>query len=112
MGDEKSDLLQGTLDLLVLKTLALAPGHGWALAQRIQQMSRDAFRVNQGSLYPALQRLEREGWISSAFGLAENNRRVKVYSLTASGRRQLARETDTWERFTDAMSLVLRTTTA
>ena len=107
MAKDKSELLQGTLDLLVLKALALSPGHGWGLSQRIQQLSRDALRVNQGSLYPALQRLEREGWIDSEAGVAENNRRVKVYRLTPAGRRQLAAELDTWQRFTSAVELVL-----
>jgi transcriptional regulator len=107
MPKDKSELLQGTLDLLVLKALALSPGHGWVVSQRIQQLSREALRVNQGSLYPALQRLEREGWIDSEPGVAENNRRVKVYHLTASGRRQLAAELDTWQRFTSAVELVL-----
>jgi len=110
MGDDKLDLLQGTLELLVLKTLALEPSHGWGIAQRIQQISRDALRVNQGSLYPALQRLEREGWIKGEDGFAENNRRVKVYALTASGRRQLARQVETWTRFSEAVGLILRTT--
>ena len=107
MAKDRSELLQGTLDLLVLKALALSPGHGWGVSQRIQQLSRDALRVSQGSLYPALQRLEREGWIDSEPGVAENNRRVKVYRLTAAGRRQLAAEVETWERFTDAVGLVL-----
>jgi PadR family transcriptional regulator, regulatory protein PadR len=107
MPKDRSELLQGTLDLLVLKALALAPGHGWAVSQRIQQLSRDALRVNQGSLYPALQRLERDGFIDSEMGVADNNRRVKVYRLTASGRRQLAAEVEVWERFAGAVGLVL-----
>ena len=107
MAKDKSELLHGTLDLLVLKALALSPGHGWGVSQRIQQLSRDALQVNQGSLYPALQRLEREGWIDSEPGTAENNRRVKVYRLTPAGKRQLAMELDTWSRFTSAVELVL-----
>jgi transcriptional regulator len=104
----KADLLQGTLDLLVLKTLALEPMHGWGIAQRIQQMSRDALRVNQGSLYPALHRLEQQGWISSEWGESENNRRAKFYKLTAAGRKQLTAETATWERFSEAITLILQ----
>lgn len=105
----KADLLQGTLDLLVLKTLALEPMHGWGIAQRIQQMSGDVLRVNQGSLYPALHRLEQQGWISAQWGESENNRRAKYYKLTATGRKQLAAETATWERFSEAITLILET---
>ena len=105
----KTDLLQGTLDLLVLKTLALEPMHGWGISQRIQQMSRDVLRVNQGSLYPALHRLEQQGWISAEWGESENNRRAKYYKLTAAGRKQLAAERETWERFSEAIDLILQT---
>src|SRR5437868_2931953 len=94
----KTDLLQGTLDLLILKTLALGATHGWDISQRIQQMSRDVLQVNQGSLYPALHRLEAQGWISAEWGASENNRRTKFYKLTTKGRKQLAAETETWRR--------------
>jgi transcriptional regulator len=92
----KSDLLQGTLDMLILKTLALDPHHGWGIAQRIQQISKDVLQVNQGSLYPALHRLEIAGWIASEWGASENNRRAKFYRLTATGRRHLKEETENW----------------
>ena len=105
----KADLLQGTLDLLVLKTLALEPMHGWGISQRIQQMSRDVLRINQGSLYPSLHRLEQQGWISSQWGESENNRRAKYYKLTSAGRKQLAAERETWERFSEAIDLILQT---
>jgi len=108
MGKQKTDLLQGTLDLLVLKTLQAGPTHGWDIAQRIQQVSRDVLKVNQGSLYPALHRLEAQGWISSEWGASENNRRAKLYKLTATGRKQLATEVETWGRFSDAISLILQ----
>jgi PadR family transcriptional regulator PadR len=104
------DLLQGTLDLLILKTLALGPTHGWDISQRIQQMSRDVLRINQGSLYPALHRLEQQGWITSEWGSSDNNRRAKFYKLTAKGRRQLAEETEMWERLSAAVDLVLQAT--
>lgn len=107
MADDRTELLQGTLELLILKTLAMAPEHGWGIAQRIQQNSRDAFSVNQGSLYPALQRLERDGAIVGKPGLATNNRRVNVYHLTPVGRRLLARQVENWNRFTDAVGLIL-----
>src|SRR5918911_952635 len=103
MGKQKTDLLQGTLDLLILKILALGPTHGWDISQRIQQISRDVLRVNQGSLYPALHRLERQGWIVAEWGTSDNNRQAKYYKLTARGRRQLAAETETWERFAGAI---------
>lgn len=109
MSKPKLDLLQGTLDLLVLKTLALGETHGWDIAQRIQQMSEDALRVNQGSLYPALHRLEREGWIKAEWGSSENNRRAKFYKLTAAGRKQLLEETATWERLSIAITKILET---
>ena len=111
MADAKqSDLLQGTLDLLILKTLALDAMHGWAISKRIQQMSRDALTVNQGSLYPALYRLEDRGWIAGEEGVSPEGRRIKLYRLTAVGRKQLSRETETWRRFATAIELVLDTT--
>jgi PadR family transcriptional regulator PadR len=91
MGPERLDLPQGTLDLLILRTLALEPQHGWAISERIQQVSRDVLQVPQGSLYPALHRLERRGWIKAEWGLSENNRRAKYYALTTRGRAQLKR---------------------
>jgi PadR family transcriptional regulator len=103
------DLVQGTLDLLIMKAVAAAPLHGWAVAQRINELSRDVLRVNQGSLYPALQRLEREGWITAEWGASENNRRARFYSLTKSGRKHLEREQAGWERLSQAIALVLRT---
>jgi transcriptional regulator len=110
MTKHKTDLLQGTLDLLVLKTLQSGPTHGWDIAQRIQQVSRDVLQVNQGSLYPALHRLEAQGWIASEWGESVNNRRAKFYKLTAAGRKQLDRETADWERFSQAISLILQNT--
>jgi PadR family transcriptional regulator PadR len=109
MAESKTDLLQGTLDLLILKTLALDPMHGFGIGQRIQQISRDAFRVNQGSLYPALHRLEQSGWIDSAWGESENGRRAKYYRLTTAGRRKLAAETKEWERVSAAVARILQT---
>src|SRR3712207_5049222 len=106
--DKKTDLLQGTLDLLILKTLQTGPNHGWDIAQRIQQLSEDVFRVNQGSLYPALHRLEAQGLISSEWGASGNNRRAKFYRLTAAGRRRLASETEEWERFSWAVAQILQ----
>jgi PadR family transcriptional regulator, regulatory protein PadR len=103
-----TDLVQGTLDLLILKTLALEPLHGWAIAQRIQQVSRDVLQVQQGSLYPALHRLEQQGWIRAEWGESDNNRRAKYYSLTRAGRRQLEHETDSWERLSAAISAIVR----
>jgi PadR family transcriptional regulator PadR len=102
-----ADLLQGTLDLLILKTLALEPMHGWGIAQRIQQVSKSILRLQQGSLYPALHRLEAKGWISAEWDLSDNNRRAKYYSLTKTGRRQLESETEEWKRFATAVRLVL-----
>jgi transcriptional regulator len=102
-----TDLLQGTLDLLILRTLALGPMHGWGVAQRIQQVSKDALQIGQGSLYPALYRLEYKGWIRSYWGVSENNRRAKFYALTATGRKQLETELEMWERLTAAIGLVL-----
>jgi PadR family transcriptional regulator len=109
MAKPNLDLLQGTLDMLILKTLALQPMHGWGISQRIQQTSQDVLVVNQGSLYPALVRLEEKGWIASEWGVSENNRRAKYYSLTRSGRKQLSEETETWERMTAAVQRILQT---
>jgi PadR family transcriptional regulator PadR len=103
-----SDLLQGTLDLLILRTLALEPMHGWGIAQRIQQVSKDALQIGQGSLYPALHRLEYKGWIRADWGSSENNRKAKFYSLTATGKAQLQAELKDWERLTIAIGLVLK----
>jgi transcriptional regulator len=103
-----ADLLQGTLDLLLLRVLALEPMHGWALAQRIRQMSNDELRVGQSALYPALHKLEQQGWIESEWAASENNRRAKFYRLTAAGRRALKRETAQWERLSAAVSLVVK----
>ena len=108
MPDNQSELLQGTLDLLILRTLAGGPMHGWGIAQRIQQLSRDALVVNQGSLYPALHRLEHQGWIEAEWGVSENNRQAKFYELTRAGRKQLADETESWARFAAAVGLVLK----
>ncbi|HQR37491.1 MAG TPA: PadR family transcriptional regulator [Blastocatellia bacterium] len=105
----QTDLLQGTLDLLVLKTLQAGPTHGWDIAQRIQQVSGDVLRIGQGSLYPALHRLENRGWIAAEWGASENNRRAKFYELTARGRKQLTEETELWERFASAVALILGT---
>jgi transcriptional regulator len=107
MPDTTAELLQGTLDLLILKTLALEPMHGWGIAQRIQQISREALRLQQGSLYPALHRLERKGWIKAEWDVSDNNRRAKYYALTRSGRKQLESETESWKRFALAVRLVL-----
>jgi PadR family transcriptional regulator len=103
----KLDLLQGTLDLLILKTIALGPMHGWGISQRIQQISDDVLRVNQGSLYPALHRLERRGWIDAEWGLTGNKQRAKFYRLTPAGRRQLQQERDRWTRLSRAIVRVL-----
>jgi PadR family transcriptional regulator PadR len=102
-----TDLLQGTLDLLILQTLSLEPMHGWGVALRIQQVSKEALQIGQGSLYPALYRLEYKGWIKSEWGNSENNRRAKFYRLTAAGRKQLQSELDTWDRMSSAIGLVL-----
>lgn len=104
---EKKDVLQGTLDMLILKALSLEPMHGWGVAQRIQQISDDVLQLNQGSLYPALHRLEHRGWITAAWGTSENNRRAKYYRLTPTGRRQLAAEQATWRELSRAVDLVL-----
>jgi PadR family transcriptional regulator PadR len=108
MKRRKLDLLQGTLDLLVLRTLQGGAMHGWDIAQRIQQLSQDVLQVNQGSLYPALHRLEAQDLISSEWGESDNNRRAKFYKLTAAGRRRLAAEAKEWERFTWAVEQVLQ----
>ena len=107
---DQTDVLQGTLDLLILRTIALEPMHGWAIAQRIQQISDELLRVQQGSLYPALHRLEHQGWITAAWGASENNRRARFYSLTKAGRTQLETEVAKWERLSAGVSLVLRGT--
>jgi PadR family transcriptional regulator PadR len=105
----RSDLLQGTLDLLILRTLAAGPMHGWGISQRIQQVSDSVLVVNQGSLYPALYRLEQESWIASEWGASENNRRAKFYKLTRNGERQLEREQQNWQRLASAVFRVLET---
>ena len=104
---DQTDVLQGTLDLLILRTLGLEPMHGWAIAQRIQQISNDLLRVQQGSLYPALHRLEHQGWITADWGVSENNRRAKYYQLTALGRKQLQKEATTWRTYARAVFQVL-----
>jgi transcriptional regulator len=104
------DALRGSLDLLVLKTLSLSPAHGWGISQRVQQISGGEFAMNQGSLYPALQRLERDGLIASDWGVTDNNRQARYYRLTASGRRLLGHEVESWRRFAAALDAVLRTT--
>ena len=110
MARPKADLLQGTLDMLVLKTLALGPMHGWGIAQRLQQTSRDVLQINQGSLYPALHRLEQQGWIGSTWGNSENNRQARFYELTRAGRRQLMEERENWERLSGAVARILEAT--
>jgi PadR family transcriptional regulator PadR len=103
------DLVQGTLDLLILKSLVLEPQHGWAIAARIRQLSNDVLLVQQGSLYPALQRLEHQGWITAKWGVSEQKRRAKFYSLTRAGRTQLEKEAASWERLAAAVTMVVRT---
>jgi len=108
MGPPRGEVLQGTLDLIVLQTLhAMGPLHGYGIAQRVQQVSEDLLRLNQGTLYPALLRLEQRGWISSKWGASENNRKAKYYSLTRAGRKQLLAETESWERMTALMARLL-----
>lgn len=107
----KGDLLQGTLDMLVLKALDLEPMHGWGITERIEQWSKQVLQVNQGSLYPALYRLQRQGWITSSWKTTENNRRARYYAITAEGRRQLAAEQESWERLSKAVNLVMRMST-
>jgi PadR family transcriptional regulator PadR len=102
------DLLQGTLDLLILRTLQVGPMHGWAISERIQQISQDVLQVNQGSLYPAMHRLEHQGWIKAEWGISELGRRARFYRLTAAGRKQLELETQTWDRLTAAIGRVLK----
>ena len=109
MSNERIDLPQGTLDLLILKTLALGPQHGWAVSERIQQISSEVLRIQQGSLYPALHRLERRGWIKAKWGTSENNRRAKYYELTKSGRKQLEAEETAWRKLIAAVGHVLET---
>jgi transcriptional regulator len=101
------DLLQGTLDLLILRTLASGALHGWGISQRIQQISQDVLRVNQGSLYPALHRLEQQGWIAAEWGTSENNRQARFYRLTRDGKKQLTAEADSWARFSEAVGRIL-----
>ena len=110
MAPDNTDVLQGTLDLLILKAVSLEPMHGWGISQRIQQISRDVLQINQGSLYPALHRLERRAWIEADWGTSENNRRAKYYRLTSLGKKQLAEERANWQRFTLAVERVLQTT--
>ncbi len=107
MGQRKSDVLQGTLALLVLKTLQHGPMHGWGITLHIQQISNEVLRVEEGSLYPALHRMEQEGWIAAEWGVSENNRRARYYRLTAAGRKQLAEEEKSWHKLTDAVACVL-----
>jgi len=108
MGPPRGEVLQGTLDLIVLQTLhAMGPLHGYGIAQRVQQVSEDLLKLNQGTLYPALLRLEQRGWISSKWGASENNRKAKYYSLTRAGRKQLLAETESWERMTALMARLL-----
>ena len=110
MTPPSGEVLQGTLDLIVLKTLdAMGPQHGYGIAVRIQQVSEDLLKLNQGTLYPALLRLEQRGWISSKWGVSENNRKAKFYTLTRAGRRQLATETETWERMAAVIQRLIRT---
>lgn len=105
--EKRLDLPQGTLDMLILKAIALEAMHGWAISERLQQISRDAIQVQQGSLYPALHRLERRGWVTAKWAISENNRRAKYYELTTKGRKQLVAETAEWNKLTDAVSHIL-----
>jgi len=107
LEEQRIDLPQGTLDLLILRTLWLGPQHGWAISERVQQVSSDVLRIQQGSLYPALHRLERRGWIKAKWGTSENNRRAKYYELTRTGQKQLEAETDTWRKLTAAVAQIL-----
>lgn len=107
MTDKRIDLPQGTLDLLILRTIALEPQHGWAISERIHQISSEVLLIQQGSLYPALHRLERRGWIKAKWGASENNRRAKYYELTKPGRQQLERETDSWKKLAAAVARVI-----
>ena len=108
MAAERGDLLQGTLDMLVLKALQLEPMHGWGITERIEQWSHDVLQINQGSLYPALHRLSRQGFITSSWRVTENNRRARYYALTAAGRRALADEQEIWDRLSKAVNVVMR----
>ena len=111
MGNDKAELLQGTLDLLVLKTVeTMGPLHGWAIAKRIERVSQDLLEMKYGTLYPALMRLEQNGWISSEWGISENNRRARFYSITNQGRKQLVREAENWEQMAAFIARVLATT--
>jgi PadR family transcriptional regulator, regulatory protein PadR len=110
--DERMELLQGTLELMVLKTLSLEPMHGWGISQRLRQLSRGVFDVNQGSLYPALQRMKARGWVKAEWRLSEHNRRARYYSMTAAGRRQLEAERTGWERASQAVNWVLDSSSA
>ena len=105
--NERIDLPQGTLDLLILRTLALGPQHGWAISERVQQVSSDVLQIQQGSLYPALHRLERRGWIKPNWGISDNNRRAKFYELTPAGKKQLTLETESWRKLTVAVTQIL-----
>src|ERR1700727_943698 len=107
MSGSRIDLPQGTLDLLILKTLSLGPQHGWAISERVHQISDDVLRIQQGSLYPALHRLERRGWIKAKWGVSDNNRRAKYYELTRVGRKQLEAETESWRKLAAAVAQVL-----
>src|SRR5437867_9705683 len=107
MADKRIELPQGTLDLLILKAVALGPQHGWAISERIQQISSDVLQVQQGSLYPALHRLERRGWVRAHWGTSENNRRAKYYELTRNGRKQLEAQAGSWRKLTVAVDQVL-----
>jgi len=106
---EKSELLQGTLDMLILKIVALGPVHGYGISQRIRQISQEALQVQQGSLYPALHRLEKRDWLEADWGESENGRQAKFYRLSAEGRRQLAKEEESWGRLSEAVALILQT---
>src|SRR5947209_1849157 len=110
MPDDKADLLQGTLDMLILKIVALGPVHGYGISLRIRQISNQVLQVQQGSLYPALHRLEKRGWLLSDWGESENGRQAKFYRLSAKGRKQLAQEEATWNRLSDAVTLIMQTT--
>jgi len=106
---QRSDLLQGTLDVLILKVVALGPTHGYAIAQRLQQMSRDVLQVQQGSLYPALHRLEKRGWVRAEWAASDTGRDARFYTLTRAGRKQLTEQSENWDRLSDAISTILRT---
>jgi transcriptional regulator len=107
LEEQRIDLPQGTLDLLILRTVSLGPQHGWAISERVQQVSSDVLRIQQGSLYPALHRLERRGWIKAKWGTSENNRRAKYYELTRAGQKQLETETDSWRKLAAAVAQIL-----